>query len=443
MKKLTILAITAALTLNITLIGCTDTEEKPPIATDEPEITTNDSTKAPETKTAKQPATEKEPPTEEELPNEDDIVVDEEDDDNADVEVPDDPNGYTEINQPQLYQHGNVPRVLNKHIPNGTPDHFTKAKKLIDYNKMTVYVGIADLLDPDGYRHLDASGSLHPSSVIKMWIAEYAYLQVEAGKANLSTSIGNGSSLKYYISEMMGMSCNVSTAHIISYFGRANIDNWLQKNYHNTRLHADLRGNYSEGRTNATSVRDTITLLEKIYHNRNRTPYQNLYNDMLNARTRAKLPAAMERYPEVRVATKTGSFIHVTTADHDVGIIIGRDKNGNIETAFAIAIYTFSQAYKPTFSTARPTLYGIARLVYESFRDEARKPKQQEITTTTAPPATKKPPKTTTKPPKATTEPPRTTASPPRTTRPPQATTQSTTTSAEPPEITTEPPALE
>jgi hypothetical protein len=418
------MALTIAMS---SLTGCFSNSDEPEAPETEE---TTETTPASTTTVAKTTASQTSEPPREDTPSESEVEVDDIDEaGDAALEVPastTNSNGMGEMERPQYFQHGWEPKTLMNRTPKGTADHVKSAKKKIDYNRMTFFIGVSDLLDPKGYKHIDASGALHPSSVIKMWIAEYIYLEIEKGNAKLS-DIAGSATINYHITEMMGLSCNGSTARLIQHFGRSNIDKWMQQNYTNTRLHADLQGNYSQGRTNQTSVRDTITLLEKIYQNRNRTPYKNLLSQMTNTRTRAKLPRALEHLPEVRVACKTGSFVYFSAADHDVGIVLGHDKNGKVQVAFAIALYSFSNAHQPTFSVARPTLYGIVRDVYAGFKKEAEKKPSSTTTTkkttTTKTTTTRKPTTTTSR---TTTTRPTTTTSPVTTSTPPPTTSPNT-----------------
>jgi hypothetical protein len=337
--------------------------------------------------------------------------------------------------------YGWSPSVFAKQVPNGVPDFVNNSQSLINFDEMNFYIGMTDLLDPKGYRHIDNSGAIHPSSVIKLWIGEYAMLQIQAGNGSLNDVLVGGT-LRYHIQEMMQMSCNTSTAIVISYFGRTNIDNWLVENYYDTRLHSDLRGNYSQGRTNCTSVRDTVRILEKIFQNRHTDAYGTLFNMMVNTRTRAKLPTALAHHPEVVVASKTGSFIYYNAADHDVGIVVGHDVNGNINVAFTLVIYTYSRPFQPTFSVARTTLYHVTQNLYLQAKNHVIHMNNQAIMATSTPETTTTPhPTTTTVTTTTTTTPPPTTTTTvtTTTTAPPTTTTVPTTTTTEPPATTTVP----
>jgi hypothetical protein len=382
----------ATVMLSVILTACAgNVIETPPEYTDTPQITTTspDNTTAPRTsrtrtttETTEPPATTQEVTT---IPATTAAAVSP-----APAATTARRSGYA----PMVASRGSygwTPGVLQKHVPEGFPDLVANAQALIDYNNMTFFIGVADLMNPDGYRHIDNSGQIHPSSVIKMWIMEYAYLQIYAGNGNLSDII-SGNSLRWHIQEMIQLSCNTSTAHVISYFGRANIDNWIQRNYPNTRLHSDLRGNYFEGRTNTTTVADTIAFLENLYNKRNEEPYTTMLNLMVNTRTRAKFPAALSHRPEVTVANKTGSFIFFDAADHDVAIIIGRDENDRVQLVYAFVLYTFSRPYEPTFSYGRATFFDVTRSIYRGWRQHIEWTRQQAltttVTTTTQPPTT-------------------------------------------------------
>jgi hypothetical protein len=261
---------------------------------------------------------------------------------------------------------GWVPEVLEKQFPkhsDNTPDYINLARTLLDNNKMTFFIGMVDLNDPDGYRHIDDSGELHPSSVIKLWVAEYVYLQIHEGNGNLNDVL-YGQTLEHHLTQMIQFSNNESAGYIISKYGRQNIDNWIKQNYKSTRLFSDFRGNYHQNKTNQTTVEDTVELLEKIYINRFTEPYSTIFTVMRGTKNIAKIPTAMSIYPEVRTANKTGSFIYYCAVDHDVGIIYGFDEAGRIQLAFAIVLFTFSKPDEPTFSSARPYMYDVLHDIY-------------------------------------------------------------------------------
>ncbi|MCL2071367.1 MAG: class A beta-lactamase-related serine hydrolase [Oscillospiraceae bacterium] len=262
------------------------------------------------------------------------------------------------------------PDVIERRIPPGMDDIVGETlSALVNYNRMNFYIGVVDLMDPiNGYRHIDTSGGLHPSSMIKTWIAEYAFLQIQNGNANLNDIIA-GSSLNYHLRQMLQVSDNESTAYIIEHFGRENIDEHLKENYSYTRLNSDLRGFNYLGNHNAASVSDSLALLERIWYGSHSEPYSTMLSIMFNSRTRSKIPAALSRFPGVSVANKTGSYIDEAAADHDMGIVVEYDAYGNIVVAYAIAIYTFSQPQTgAAFSAARPTILSVVQHIHRQFQ---------------------------------------------------------------------------
>jgi len=247
------------------------------------------------------------------------------------------------------------------------PDYVEIAKRLQTDSHDRIYVGMADLMNPNGYRHSDNPGIIHPASTIKTQIMEYALLQIQAGNGSLD-EIYDGYTLKYLIERMIQVSCNDSTGSLIARFGRGNIDNWLMESYKYTRLNSDWRTHSTiDGRYNETSVEDTIICLERIWQNRKNEPYSTMLEIMFGTTfSREKIPAATEDIAGVKVANKTGSFIDgADTADHDMAIVVKYNSNGEIEFAYALTFYSFSPYVESTYSAARTGIVAMARDIYE------------------------------------------------------------------------------
>jgi hypothetical protein len=262
-----------------------------------------------------------------------------------------------------------VPQVMEKNVPAGMIDIIAQAQELLDSSHGEFYIGLADLKNPDGYRHIDYSGVIHSASTIKAFVLEYAYLQIHAGKADLNTVI-RGRTLKERMDLMIQISCNSSTADVILHFGRAEINDWLYENYKHTRLYADFAGYSVIGENNSSNVEDSIIFLERVYQNSHEEPYKSILNVMLGTATNAKIPSGVVDFPNVHTANKTGSFFCETrglAVDHDMGIVIKRDDEGNAETAYAIVFYTFSPSNTRSYSNARPAMVEISRFVYEQM----------------------------------------------------------------------------
>jgi hypothetical protein len=232
---------------------------------------------------------------------------------------------------------------------------------------------MADLMNPDGYRHIDDSGIIHPASTIKCQIMEYAFLEIHKGNADVRDMAG-GLSLQTRIERMIRVTCNDSTAFVIAHFGRAAIDAWLMENYKNTRLYSDFAGYNHENKYNATCVEDNIDFLERMFQNRHSGAYKDMFEVMVGTETRAKIPAATDDLPNVGTANKTGSFYDSTyAADHDIAVVFGTDENGEIIFAYALAIYTFSGIIEATYSAARPAIISMSRDIYERVKENHEK----------------------------------------------------------------------
>ncbi|MCL2018680.1 MAG: class A beta-lactamase-related serine hydrolase [Oscillospiraceae bacterium] len=275
------------------------------------------------------------------------------------------PTSDSEINKTEEPSSEDPP--VNKIPP---PDYITNAKKLLGEEHGKVYIGMADLMDPNGYRYEDDPGTIHPASTIKAMVMEYAFLQVKAGNASLD-EIVDGTTLLTLINQMIQVSCNESTGSIIARFGRAAIDEWLQDNYKHTRLYSDWRGYNHENKYNQTSVEDTVDFLVKLYRNKDEEPYDRMLEIMFGTTySRDKIPAATADIASVKVANKTGSFVDGDdTADHDMAIVISYDSDNKIEFAYALVFYSFSPYSEHTYSAARPAIIAMARDIYEQVAD--------------------------------------------------------------------------
>jgi beta-lactamase class A len=245
------------------------------------------------------------------------------------------------------------------------PDFVETAKQHLNESHGRVYVGMADLTYPGAYRHID-SGVMHPASTIKSLIMEYALLQIHEGNASLE-EVYDGYTLLYSIERMVQISCNESTGTVVARFGRANIQSWLDTNYPNTELNSDWRNYHHNNKYNEITVEDTIVFLERLWERRFDEPYRQMLDIMFNTTwSREKIPAATEGLENVRVASKSGSFLDGSeTADHDIAIVVGYDEFGGVEFAYALAFYTFAPYNEATYSDARPAIIAMSEEIYE------------------------------------------------------------------------------
>ena len=264
-----------------------------------------------------------------------------------------------------------TPGIFERRVPRNVPDYVANARSIVEEKHGNIYIGMADLKDPRGYRHID-DGIIHPASTIKSMIMEYALLQAAAGKVNLSEDM-DGRTLERRIELMIQISCNESTGYVIARFGRAVINDWLIENYAHTRLNSDYRGN-NHGYS-ATSVYDTIAFMERVFQNRDSEPYKTMFNIMLGTTwSRDKIPAATVGNQNVIVANKTGSFTYGENlaADHDMAIVTEVTSSGEIISAYALTFYTFSRAADANYSVARPAIISMSRDIFEQVSNFER-----------------------------------------------------------------------
>jgi beta-lactamase class A len=171
-------------------------------------------------------------------------------------------------------------------------------------------VGFLDL--STGYAYNGDDNMMPAASIIKTFIMEYAYLQVAEGAVSLDT-VMDGYTLEENIEDMITVSDNEATDRIIQYFGRQNIDDYLQEHYSKTRLHCTLAntGYYDYDRTseyNDVCIADMIAVLKKFYDNRESYPYDEMIAVMTRQTRLSKIPKYIRDMEGVTVANKTGSF---------------------------------------------------------------------------------------------------------------------------------------
>jgi hypothetical protein len=248
------------------------------------------------------------------------------------------------------------------------PDYIEIAKANLSEEHGRVYVGMSDLMNHN-YRHID-TGIVHPASTIKAMIMEYALLQIHAGNASLD-EIYDGYTLLYSIEQMVQVSCNESTGTLVARFGRANIQSWLDVNYPDTELNSDWRNYHHNNKYNEITVEDTILFLERLWANRYTQPYDRMLDIMFGTTwSREKIPAATEGIAGVMVASKSGSYVDGSdTADHDMAIVVKYGLNGEIEFAYALTFYSFSNYSEISYSAARPAIIAMSLDIYEQVAE--------------------------------------------------------------------------
>ncbi|MCL2637450.1 MAG: class A beta-lactamase-related serine hydrolase [Oscillospiraceae bacterium] len=251
-------------------------------------------------------------------------------------------------------------------IPRPEPPNFVEiAKTHLNESHGKVYVGMADLTYLDAYRHID-TGVFHPASTIKSFVMEYALLQIHAGNAELD-ELFEGYTLLYYLEQMIQVSCNESTGALIARFGRADIQSWLDVNYPSTELNSDWRNYHHNGKYNEITVEDTISFLEKLWERRFEEPYRQMLGIMYGTTwSREKIPTPFEGLENVRVASKSGSYVDGDeTADHDMAIVVSYYSTGEIEFVYALTFYSFSPYNEASYSNARSAMIAMSREIYE------------------------------------------------------------------------------
>lgn len=157
------------------------------------------------------------------------------------------------------------------------------------------------------------------ASLYKLFIAYYAYEQIDAGKITLETVLSNNLTLDGCLDLMITISDNECGVLLGDLFGWANID---------TKIHAEgftdttLSPRNSPGGDIRTSPNDIHSFFTRLYNNElmSENHTEHLLNLLLNQKVNNRLPPIL---PEgIVVAHKTGD---VYSYIHDAGIVFSED----------------------------------------------------------------------------------------------------------------------
>lgn len=192
------------------------------------------------------------------------------------------------------------------------------------------------------------------ASIIKLFIMEYAYEQIEIG--NLSNeSVINGESLDNLINKMITVSDNMAANKLIDYFGMDKMNDFFKlKGYGDTLLERKMLDNEAvkNGKNNYTSIKDVMSFLDKVYEGKDRFPYSEMLDVMkkqkIDTKIRKKFPS------DVIIANKTGELSDV---ENDVGIIFG--EKCDFAIAFLTQDVTNSTVARNSISEAAYELYNL------------------------------------------------------------------------------------
>lgn len=162
------------------------------------------------------------------------------------------------------------------------------------------------------------SAATPSASVIKVFIMNYAYDQLAAGTLTADTLI-QGQTLESWLYPMIQNSDNAATNALIDHFGMAALNSYFQaQGYGDTRLERRMLdfAAQSQGLENYTSLNDTLTFLQKLYHNQGAYPYSQMLTIMKGQQVRTKIPSQMPA--GLVIANKTGEL---DTVENDIGIV--------------------------------------------------------------------------------------------------------------------------
>ncbi|MBQ4629603.1 MAG: serine hydrolase [Clostridia bacterium] len=190
------------------------------------------------------------------------------------------------------------------------------------------------------------------ASIIKLFIMEYAYSQMEKGELKADSTIG-GKKLSSLIEAMITYSDNDATNTLINHFTMKKINAFISScGYSDTVLGRKMLDTAAaaRGEENYTSVGDVMKFLDKLYANRETYPY----NEMLSVMKRQQIATKIRRdIPSgVEIASKTGEL---SDTDNDAGIIF--TSNGD----FAFVCFTQNASPEP----ARDCIAKSARAMYD------------------------------------------------------------------------------
>jgi len=194
----------------------------------------------------------------------------------------------------------------------------------------SVYYGVYYFKD-DIYITSDNSERTPSASVIKVFIMQYVYDEIAAGKLT-EDDVVSGSSIKNLVKTMIQNSDNNATNTLLDHFGMETINTYIKNcGYSDTEfqrkmLDFDAQKN---GKENYTSLNDVMKFLEKLYNNKETFPYSTMLEIMKGQNIRTKLPQGIPQ--GTVIANKTGELSDV---ENDIGIVF-TDKGD-----FAIAVLT-------------------------------------------------------------------------------------------------------
>jgi beta-lactamase class A len=191
------------------------------------------------------------------------------------------------------------------------------------------------------------------ASVIKVFIADYAYSLIERGALSASDVI-DGQNVTSLITTMIQDSNNASANSLIDAFGMEAINAYLvEQGYPDTKVERRLLDTAAraKGLDNWTSLDDCLKILKKLYQAEREGRGSELLEIMKGQNVRTKIP--VEIPSGVVIANKTGELDDV---ENDIGIVFV----GNNDFA-VIAL-----SYNPyNSSTTRATIAELAKKAFD------------------------------------------------------------------------------
>ena len=204
------------------------------------------------------------------------------------------------------------------------------------------------------FEYKSASFPVPSASVIKVFIMEYAYDCILNGSVTADTMIGS-STLYDLMYLMITQSDNDCTNQLIDYFGMENLNSYFaQMGYNDTSLQRRMLDFEAQknGKENFTSIDDVMKFLDKLYQNKDISPYCDMMTIMLGQQRKNKIPEGLP--VGTKVANKTGELSDV---ENDIAIVF--DQKGDFAVAFLMTSLS-------DVDTAKETIRQCTKYIYEN-----------------------------------------------------------------------------
>ena len=209
-------------------------------------------------------------------------------------------------------------------------DEFKKITDSLDgiFGKITKNYSVGIKLYSTGEQYVSDSKQMPSASVIKVFIMLHAYRMIENGEIKENVMIQN-QSLNELLKSMITKSDNNATNILINFFGMDRINETIRKEGYNNTVLQRLMLDYDaqkQGLENYTSISDVMLFLDRVYQNKEKSPYKEMLDLLLQQQVKTKIPSMLPK--GTKVANKTGELQGI---ENDIGIVFS--KNGDYAIA--------------------------------------------------------------------------------------------------------------